>query len=289
MEVNTKYEKELNRMTRRLLVAEDCVDAGSVGRRLLAEAELQGVMIDGAALCNLGRAFVTQGTVAQLQKQCGIDGESRYTYEITGLVSMAVLFENKQVQKGDIEQFIYCLLESISQLQKYMLHPGCLLLEPEYVFCRKQKYFFCYLPGGKQELCESFHRMTEYFVEKLDYEDEQGITLAYELHKATLEENYDLDAIMQEYRTECEEAEEEDEADTEEAWEEEEISDSLFTLDTEEEYEPAKDTEVIRESGGVWSAWKKAAHKISRGRLGRWGSWDDLILETDGQDESTHL
>ena len=78
--------------------------------------------------------------------------------------------------------------------------------------------------------------MTEYFVEKLDYEDEKGITLAYELHKATLEENYDLDAIMQEYRTECEEAEEEEEPDTEEAWEEEEISDSLFTLDTEEEY-----------------------------------------------------
>ena len=70
--------------------------------------------------------------------------------------------------------------------------------------------------------------MTEYFVEKLDYEDEKGITLAYELHKATLEENYDLDAIMQEYRTECEEAEEEDEPDTEEAWEEEEISDSLL-------------------------------------------------------------
>ena len=69
---------ESMRKTRRLLVAEDCVDAGSVGRRLLAEAELQGVMIDGAALCNLGRAFVTQGTVAQLQKQCGIDGESLY-------------------------------------------------------------------------------------------------------------------------------------------------------------------------------------------------------------------
>ena len=65
--------------------------------------------------------------------------------------------------------------------------------------------------------------------------------------------------------------------------------DILEHVDTEEEYKPAKDTEVIRESGGVWSAWKKAAHKISRGRLGRWGSWDDLILETDGQDESTHL
>ena len=264
--MNTKYEKELNRICLHIHVPE------------IYEEDYQMPML---------RANKISGILEV--NGCGIDGESRYTYEITGLVSMAVLFENKQVQKGDIEQFIYCLLESISQLQKYMLHPGCLLLEPEYVFCRKQKYFFCYLPGGKKELCESFHRMTEYFVEKLDYEDEKGITLAYELHKATLEENYDLDAIMQEYRTECEEAEEEDEADTEEAWEEEEISDSLFTLDMEEEYKPAKDTEVIRESGGVWSAWKKAAHKISRGRLGRWGSWDDLILETDGQDESTHL
>ena len=193
--MNTKYEKELNRICLHIHVPE------------IYEEDYQMPML---------RANKIPGILEV--NGCGIDGESRYTYEITGLVSMAVLFENKQVQKGDIEQFIYCLLESISQLQKYMLHPGCLLLEPEYVFCRKQKYFFCYLPGGKQELCESFHRMTEYFVEKLDYEDEQGITLAYELHKATLEENYDLDAIMQEYRTECEEAEEEDEADTEEAW-----------------------------------------------------------------------
>ena len=197
--------------------------------------------------------------------------------------------KTSRFKKGILSSLSIVFWRVFRSCKKYMLHPGCLLLEPEYIFCRKQKYFFCYLPGGKQELCESFHRMTEYFVEKLDYEDEKGITLAYELHKATLEENYDLDAIMQEYRTECEEAEEEEEPDTEEAWEEEEISDSLFTLDTEEEYKPAKDTEVIRESGGVWSAWKKAAHKISRGRLGRWGSWDDLILETNGQDESTHL
>ena len=70
---------------------------------------------------------------------------------------------------------------------------------------------------------------------------------------------------------------------------EEEVLDSVFTLDEEEEYELTKDTEVIRESGGVWNAWKKAAHRIGRGRLGKWGSWDDLILETDGQDESAHL
>ena len=88
---------------------------------------------------------------------CGIDGESRYTYEIRGMeVSMAVLFENKQVQKGDIEQFIYCLLESISQLQKYMLHPGCLLLEPEYVFCRNRNISFAICLEGNRSSVNHF-------------------------------------------------------------------------------------------------------------------------------------
>ena len=256
--MNINYEKELNRICLHVYVSE--IYEEDYQMPMLRENSIPGILeVSG----------------------CGIDGESRYTYEINGLVSMAVLFENKQVQKRDIEQFVSCLLETVAQLQRYMLNPGCLLLEPEYVFCRKQKYFFCYLPGSKQELCGSFHRMTEYFVEKLDYEDEQGITLAYELHKATLQENYDLDAIMREYK-------ENDETEDAEM-NEEEVLDSVFTLDEEEEYELTKDTEVIRESGGVWNAWKKAAHRIGRGRLGKWGSWDDLILETDGQDESAHL
>lgn len=101
--MNTKYEKELNRICLHIHVPE------------IYEEDYQMPML---------RANKIPGILEV--NGCGIDGESRYTYEITGLVSMAVLFENKQVQKGDIEQFIYCLLESISQLQKYMLHPGCL-------------------------------------------------------------------------------------------------------------------------------------------------------------------
>lgn len=56
----------------------------------------------------------------------------------------------------------------------------------------------------------------------------------------------------------------------------------LFTVD-EEEYVQTPDVETIREMGGHWGPWRKAADKIKKGR---WGSWKDLILETDGhQDE----
>lgn len=61
--------------TGRLVVAEECVDAGCVGRRLAAEFALRGTGGVRLALVNLGDRFVRQGTVAELRALCGIDGD----------------------------------------------------------------------------------------------------------------------------------------------------------------------------------------------------------------------
>ncbi len=259
--MNVEYEKGLNRVCLHINVPE--LYEEDYQMPMLRENNIEGMLtVDG----------------------CGIDGESRYTYDIAGLVSMEALFENKKVGQRDIQEFITCLLSTVKELRKHMLNPGCLILEPDSIFCRKQKYFFCYLPGRSMELCEAFHQITEYFVRKLDYEDEEGITLAYELHKATLQENYDLERIMQEYQMEEEETEEEEQDESDEIDDLEDSDAMIFTLD-EEEYQPMSQPSTIREEGGRWSAWRKAANKISKGRIGKWGSWDDLILETDGQEK----
>ena len=72
--------------TGRLLVAEDCVESGSVGQRLAALAGTHRVDLKGVALCNLGHSFVKQGTVAQLQQQFGLDSEGlcRKALEVCG-------------------------------------------------------------------------------------------------------------------------------------------------------------------------------------------------------------
>lgn len=62
--------------TGRLVVAEECVDAGCVGRRIAAEFALRGMTGVRLALVNLGDRFVRQGTVAELRALCGIDGAS---------------------------------------------------------------------------------------------------------------------------------------------------------------------------------------------------------------------
>jgi len=63
------------RKTGALLVAEDCVEADSVGQRLcaaLARREIGGKRI----LVNSGRRFVAHGSIAQLEQQLGLDGEN---------------------------------------------------------------------------------------------------------------------------------------------------------------------------------------------------------------------
>lgn len=62
--------------TGRLLVAEECVDTGCVGRHIAAELTLRGISGVRVALVNLGDRFVQHGTVAELRQLCGIDGAS---------------------------------------------------------------------------------------------------------------------------------------------------------------------------------------------------------------------
>ena len=62
--------------TRRILVAEDCVDTGCVGRRIAGELALRGIGGVRVALANLGDRFIPQGSVAELRALCGIDSRS---------------------------------------------------------------------------------------------------------------------------------------------------------------------------------------------------------------------
>lgn len=224
---------------------------------------------------------------------CGIDGKSRYSYEVTGMISMKAKFKDIPIRQTDILHFVNRLMEVVKTLKCYMLSPDGLLLYPEFMFFGEGTWHFCYLPVRKKPLCEAFHIITEYFVKKLDYEDTEGIMLAFEIHKATLQDNYDLDKIMSEYKAHEEKRREgnagkmpAEKEQTEELTgtsgtieRADAMQEHIFSLE-EEEYVTTPDVQTIREMGVRWNPWRKTADKLKKSR---WGSWKDLILETDGQ------
>lgn len=225
-------------------------------------------------------------------KGTGMDGNARYTFRIGNGNTMIKEYAGKDLKKGDILRFTEDLAETVDQLREYMLDPDHLLLSPEFVVVDKGRYRFCYLPvsgeGETGALCSAFHAMTEYFVKHLDYQDTGGVFLACKMHKETMKESYELRRIMES----CEEEEEKEKQRSKSEERRKSISDAaVFTVnDTEEEkkdhYNRATDTEMICEEPVRYSPFRKA---VSRMRIGRWGQWEDLITEMDGQKQKGHL
>lgn len=215
---------------------------------------------------------------------CGINGKSRYSYIVTGMISMKRMFQTSAIRRENIETFVNCLMEVVKKMQHYMLNPDGLLLYPEFLFFGNDTWSFCYLPNRKKPLCEGFHVITEYFVKRLDYKETEGIMLAYELHKATLQENYDLEQIMHEYKVHKEKRRVGESIEVNE--EQGNLPREHIISLEEEEYETEVSGETVCETGEGWNLWKKATARLQKGK---WGKWRDLILETDGHEDQEPL
>ncbi len=59
-----------------LLVAEEVCERGNVGERILSSLMRAGRSLRGCAMRNLGSGIIGCGSVSELYKQCGLDGES---------------------------------------------------------------------------------------------------------------------------------------------------------------------------------------------------------------------
>lgn len=232
---------------------------------------------------------------------CEVEGAGRYSYDISGLISLKALYEKKRIKKKDMEEIIGDLIRTVEVLRQYMLNSDCLLLQPEYIFRKGHKCYFCYLPGYNGGMGTALHELSEYFVKMLDYEDTEGIFLSYELHKATLQEHCDLSGIMREYERHEKERRKEQEEKEKKVTQTEENYGNIFSLEEEEEHEETEKYErqfnsqkkyemhvagAVCEEGIRLPVWRKAVRNFP-GK--RWGQWSDLILETDRQEEKSIL
>lgn len=217
----------------------------------------------------------------------GMEGGSRYTFRTDGWITAERKYETGNINGKEIIGISEAVLSAVESVKNYMLHPDHILLSPELIFEKDGKYRFCYLPVRSRPLSVSFHELTEFFLKKLDYHDTEGIFLAYSLHKESMQEQYELKNILDEYRKEEKKRKEEEKSSFRE--------NVVFSPDQDEEDcesdiypvgASGKPAVPLREEYARYGPLKKVVNRL---KTGIWGEWEDLITETDGQDEMTHL
>lgn len=207
----------------------------------------------------------------------GINEKSYYDYDVSGKISMKAMFERSKINTEDIKMFLRDLKSVVKEVETFLLDIHCILLEPEYIFYEEEKYFFCYYPLAKQDLWEEFHGLTEYFVERADYQDQDCVQMVFLLHKKTMDENYSLEKLA----AECMQDPQEKllaEKDTDKASE----TDNKDWEENLEERDWIAEQElggsIVRESDNMWTPVKKL---LNRRRKSKWGDWDGLHIEEE--------
>lgn len=148
----------------------------------------------------------------------GLEGKSRYTYPVQELLTFSQKYTEQKISFSTLNLLITQLIDLTHVLENYLLNPDCILLHPDCIFepreplehPTKQYFYFCYVPSFPGSLSDSFHKLTEFIVQNLDYNDDNGILLACLLHKETLQKNYHLESLLQSCRKEAARREEQE-------------------------------------------------------------------------------
>ncbi len=186
-----------------------------------------------------------------------VDNRSNYYYDISGMQSLKAKYEKEKLKYADIMQLVKALLETMAEAKKYMLDGEKILLDPSYIFHEKKGYYFTYYPSSMLDIQEEFHKLTEFLVREVDYQDREGVHLAYTLHKSTMEDHYSIQKIIENLQ------------------EEEEGSKVQYVERMEKIVEEPM---VVAEKPDMWEPVKRL---LERKKKEKWGHWDDIHIEEE--------
>ena len=190
-----------------------------------------------------------------------IDENTQYHYDVSGKVSLKTMFEKRKLRCEEIRGIVNALLETMQEMRKYMLDSSKLIMDPEFIFCERDQYYFCYHPASDEQLTSKFHSLTEFFVREVDYQDNEGVYMAYMLHKSTMEEHYSVEKIMQDTLQR----------------KEEEVP-VRYSEVIEKKLETPQEISEVAEKNEFWEPIRKL---LARKKKEKWGYWDEIHIEED--------
>lgn len=229
----------------------------------------------------------------------GEGDETVYEYDITGLMSMNKCYKQKKITGKEMYEFLRQVQEVVEETKRYLLNPGRILLDPDYIFCEDGRYSFCYFPQGEEDIRDSFHRLMDDFVQWTDYQDIPSVKTAFLLHKETMRENYSLKKIMKKLEELQKEEDGEEKAEMKDILGEseqkaeqqrhipEEVKYQQEQLWQPGEYDSTEHdwitrqelgSKILKETDNLWSPVKRLLHRHKRPK---WGDWDGIYINEE--------
>lgn len=114
-----------------------------------------------------------------------VDGKDYYYYDISSLQPCSEIYHKAKLSKEEIRMLIEGIIVAIEKGKEFLLKEDNFVLEPKYVYMNpsNHKVSLCYIPGYCKEIIAQFSMVLEFILDRVDYQEEQAVFLAYSLYK----------------------------------------------------------------------------------------------------------
>jgi len=137
--------------------------------------------------CILNRGGLKYLLPCQFQS---VNGEGYLDYEISSSQNVRQVFAGKSIRREWMEEFLWGMQKMRQELTRFLLDERNIVWNPEYIFqdLEKNDFQFLYLPYAGQEglLKDNFEHLLEFWVEKIDYNDEPLSEFVYQVYEQFL-------------------------------------------------------------------------------------------------------
>ena len=123
---------------------------------------------------------------------CAINESYEYYYNAGSRVCLAEYLSKRTINSSMLGRFIESIKRVLSSIEEYLLEINCLCMEPEHIYMDEEEgaLQFCYGPVVKIGFEKGLLKLLQFFLEKLDYDDRECVTMAYQIYQNVMREGY---------------------------------------------------------------------------------------------------
>ena len=128
-----------------------------------------------------------------------INGKADLLYDISSCQVFDRQFEVVKMTFANLRAFCFALRTMARVLDEYLLDPNNIMLKKECIFTDPEgnEYAFCYHPYYHGDINTELRELFNYILQIIDYEDENAVRLAYEIHGKIQTEHFVISDIME--------------------------------------------------------------------------------------------
>ena len=124
------------------------------------------------------------------------DGQGYLYLDIGNRRNLVDIYKDKELDLEEMTKIFQGLLPILEDLKNYLLSEKMILLDPAYIFEEEEenRYGIVILPW--QDDVPNYRRMAEFFLEKINHKDENGVNAAYHFYRQQSQGLFSINQFM---------------------------------------------------------------------------------------------